>query len=138
MSALPIIIISLGLIGWYYYYLRKDRITTDHLVLAEIKNRLTTLDPRVQELTFHPSDSTYTLNKKAVHFCLKDEKGRYYSENMLIRVAIHELAHALYPEDSSKHPDSWKLQHTQLLEKGAQLGLYDPKVPPVRGYCGTE
>ena len=28
-----------------------------------------------------------------MHLCLKDENGNYYDDNMIIYVALHELAH---------------------------------------------
>ena len=36
--------------------------------------------------------------KQKVYLCLKDENNEYYNDNMLIYVALHELAHVLCDE----------------------------------------
>ena len=44
-------------------------------------------------LTFDGHDESYTINKKKVHICMKDENDKYYEDDMLMYVLLHELAH---------------------------------------------
>ena len=44
-------------------------------------------------LTFDGHDESYTINKKKVHICMKDEHDKYYEDDMLMYVLLHELAH---------------------------------------------
>ena len=45
------------------------------------------------KLTFDGHDESYTINKKKVHICMRDEHDKYYEDNMLMYVLLHELAH---------------------------------------------
>ena len=81
--------------------------------------------------------TTYTVNKgEEIVFCLRDENGNLHDVNLLLFVAIHELAHVACPE----------LNHTQLfisifvflLKTAISLGVYkyqDYNKNPVN-YCG--
>lgn len=105
-------------------------------------------DPKIDELrqklskVFHKelenteiagSNKSFTINKQYIHLCLKNKSGEYYSDNMLIYVLLHELAHVLC--DEIGHTDKFKDIFTDLLLRAAQHGLYDPTIPPEDNYC---
>lgn len=102
--------------------------------LYEIKEKLRLLDPRVSKLRMFEDDKSYTINKKRVYLCLKDSEGNYYPMNMLMYVAIHELAHVLCNEVG--HTPKFQNIFRQLLLKAETLGIYDPKIPVIKDYCG--
>jgi len=102
--------------------------------LFEIKEKLRLLDPRVNKLRIFEDDKSYTINKKRVYLCLKDSEGHYYPMNMLMYVAIHELAHVLCNEVG--HTPKFQKIFKELLVKAEKLGIYDPKIPVIKDYCG--
>lgn len=103
-------------------------------VLLIIRNRLRPLDPKaVDRIVLLEDTKSYTINKKKVYLCLKDENGDYYDENMLMFVAIHELAHVLC--DEIGHTDKFQSIFQNLLNKASDLQIYDPSVAPIQNYC---
>ena len=102
--------------------------------LFEIKDNLRMLDPRAGKLRIFEDNKSYTINKKRVYLCLKDSNNHYYPMNMLMYVAIHELAHVLCNEVG--HTPKFQAIFKQLLAKAHALGIYDPSIPVIRDYCG--
>jgi len=104
-------------------------------VLMTIKNTIQPLNPHiVDNLQFFEGDKSYTINKKKIYLCLKDEHGDYYDLNMLVYVAIHELSHVLC--DEIGHTPKFHRIFQENLEYASKLGLYDPSKPIVDNYCG--
>lgn len=103
-------------------------------VLLKIREHLRPLHPKVDGLKFYEGTKSYTINKKKVYLCLKDENKNYYNFNMLIYVAIHELAHVLC--DEIGHTPKFHIIFKQLLEKAEALGIYDSSIPIIKNYCG--
>ena len=106
-------------------------------MLAELKKQLVKVSPAVAEATngvaWYSANKSYTINKEKVHMCLRDEKGAYYDKNMLIYVALHELAHVM--QDSIGHTQQFHRKFAELLRKAAANGVYDPSQPPISDYC---
>lgn len=103
-------------------------------MLHEIRENLMLLSPRAKTLKFYADTKSYTLNKQKVYLCLKDENRDYYPMNMLMYVAIHELAHVLC--DEIGHTAKFHTIFAELLQQASELGIYDPSVPVLRNYCG--
>ena len=101
--------------------------------VLEIKERLKILDPSIENLEFFAADKSYTINKHKVHLCLKDENGDYYQDNMLMYVALHELAHVFC--DEIGHTNKFNMIFKDLLAKAEKLRLYDSNIPPLANYC---
>lgn len=120
-------------------YLFSDYNITDHYEkypdpkLDEIKNRLSIVFPEIRNVDIAGSNKSFTINKKHVYICSKDENGQYYDDNMLIYVILHELAHVLC--DEVGHTEKYKVIFRSLLERAHKAGLYDPSNPPVDNYC---
>lgn len=110
---------------------------TDPLI-ERLKFDLIQIHPKAKTLNYFACSSSYTEDKKDMCLCLKDEKGVYYPYNMLIYVAIHELAHAVSKTVDDTHTGQEFLSNFDiLLDKATKLGLYNPNEPLVYNYCGV-
>ena len=88
----------------------------------------------IDEITIQSSNGgSYTINKKAVHICMKDIKGDYYDRNMLIYVLIHEIAHVIC--DEIGHTPKFHRINDELLEHATKHSIYDPSQPIPLDYC---
>lgn len=103
-------------------------------ILSKIRETLLILEPSVKDLKFYQGKKSYTINKRKVYLCLKDENDEYYHFNMLMYVAIHELGHVLC--DEIGHTPKFHRIFRELLEKAEALKIYDPNIPIVMNYCG--
>ncbi len=107
-------------------------------LIMQIRSDLIQVDPRASNLSFAASDRSFTDNKTKVYLCLKDDDGKYYPYNMLMYVALHELAHAISKTEDPQHEGKEFLENFEYLLKVAeQKGKYDPKIPLVMNYCHT-
>ena len=105
-------------------------------MIERIKNDLLKVDNRVAYLKFYASNESFTEDKKYVYLCLKDSNGNYYDYNMLMYVSLHELAHAFSQGiDTSHSSKEFKDNFRNLLKRGEEVGLYDPKKPLNYDYC---
>jgi hypothetical protein len=103
-------------------------------MLKIIKDTLEPLHPRVRELNFYEGNKSYTINKRKIYLCLRDENQEYYDFNMLLYVAIHELSHVLCDEIGHT-PKFNHIFQNQLIEAERQ-GIYDSSKPIISNYCG--
>jgi hypothetical protein len=116
-------------------YLNKVYSYHDPLI-DKIKSDLIKVDPRVEGLSFHASNESFTEDKKFVYLCLKDKNDQYYDYNMIMYVSLHELAHAFSSSVDMEHTGSeFKNNFKTLLNKAQTLGLYDPSKPLDYDYC---
>jgi len=116
-------------------YLNKIYSYHDPLI-DRIKDDLLKVDPRVEGLSFHASNESFTEDKQFVYLCLKDKDGKYYDYNMIMYVSLHELAHAFSDSVDTDHSGKeFKDNFRNLLNKAQTIGLYDPKIPLVYDYC---
>ena len=107
--------------------------------INEIKQNLLKLDPVVAgRLNIKSGNKSYTENKKNMFLCLKDGSGKYYPDNMLNYVAIHELAHAKSKQVDTKHKGKeFHDNFEYYLEEAEKKGIYDPSKGLVYDYCGV-
>src|SRR6185437_6927368 len=97
--------------------------------LVSIRNQLTNLHPAVKSLEFYSQhrcelEDSYTDNKQKVYICLCDQDGRYFSDNKIKQVMIHELAHALSEQHDENHTTLEYLQnYNDLMKRASCLGL---------------
>jgi len=101
--------------------------------LDQLKEKLAPVFPEIQNIEVSGSNKSFTINKKHIYICTKDENDEYYDDNMLIYVLLHELAHVLC--DEVGHTEKYKNIFRGLLEKAATSGVYDPNKPPIDNYC---
>jgi hypothetical protein len=103
-------------------------------MLKIIQDTISPLDERVQTLQFYEGTKSYTINKKKIYLCLKDENDEYYDFNMLIYVALHELSHVLC--DEIGHTPKFNKIFQQVLDQAEKLGIYDSTKSIIQNYCG--
>jgi hypothetical protein len=135
-----IIIIVILLIAWVCTIsLWKRRSVDTDQKLVQIKDKITMVDPRIEQLNFHVNDTeAFILDKKDIHICLKDKNGDYHDDNFLVYIALHEVAHALIPSDTTKHPPVFEDTFNKLLHKATALRIYSPHIPFPTEYCRKE
>ena len=130
-------VLALVIISFIFVVAISNRIYEKYLeddpMLTELRKELRTVFPEVDNIILLKGDKSYTINKKYVHLCLKDEKGDYYHKNMLKYVAIHELAHVKCKEIG--HTPEFHRIFEQLLRKAIDAGVYDDKIPTIKNYC---
>lgn len=105
----------------------------DYQVIKTLKNKLRAVHPIVDKVSFNRGDKSYTINKEDIYLCLKDQEGNYYNENMLIYVALHEVAHAIC--DEVGHTQKFHDIFQELLDKAYHIGIYNPSIPVIQDYC---
>lgn len=101
--------------------------------VMEIKRLITPVHPAIANMTFRKGRKSYTLNKEIIHLCIYDANGKYYDNNMLIYVALHEVAHVLC--DEIGHTDKFYRIHEELIQKATEQGIFNPSIPLVQHYC---
>ena len=85
--------------------------------------------------------TSYSVNKgEKIVFCLRsrDEKQKLVDENVMMFVALHELAHIM--TKSVGHTEEFWNNFRYLLKKAIKIGVYndvDFESKPVN-YCGTK
>lgn len=101
---------------------------------------LSRFDPnKISEGAKDRNYTTYTLNKgEKIVFCLRarDNSERLHSLNLLLFVAIHELAHIMTV--STGHTEEFQKNFTYLLHEAVDIGIYKPenfRANPTT-YCG--
>lgn len=87
----------------------------------------------LNDTTLCNGDKSFTINKEDVYLCLKDENDKYYHDNMLIYVYIHEVSHLV--SKSIGHTSEFHENFKQLLNKAVELKIYDPNIPIIKDYC---
>tara|TARA_B100001094_G_C17883482_1_gene648025 strand:- start:137 stop:598 length:462 start_codon:yes stop_codon:yes gene_type:complete len=109
----------------------------------ELKRKLALVHPKSKQLQFYTDKKSYTINKKKMHLCVKDENNTYYDDNMLIYVALHELAHVLCDEIGHT-PKYWAI-FDDVLEKAAKTidpitnkPVYNPDGVINKNYCDSK
>lgn len=120
-----------------FLYIVTNRIHEKYLeedpVLMELKQELVTCFPEIDNAILLKGKKSYTINKKQIYICLKDEKGEYYNKNMLKYVILHELAHVLC--DEIGHTEKFHKIFEEILRKAIKCGVYDDRIPTIKNYC---
>jgi Marseillevirus putative metallopeptidase WLM len=104
--------------------------------ILRIKRKFALLNPKYAHIPITEGNSSYTENKQVISLCLKDEHGRYYDDNTLMYVALHELAHVTC--DGVDHDGVFMDRFHRLLKEAERLGLYDSRKPVPPTYCGVK
>ena len=105
----------------------------DKRLCKRIHDDLKKVHEKANHVTMKHGNQSYTVNKKHITMCLKDKDGKYYDDNMLNYVALHELAHVLC--DEIGHTPKFYAIFDQLLEDAEKIGIYDKSIPIVDNYC---
>lgn len=90
--------------------------------------------PELNDIKLMKGSSSYTINKYKIYICLRDRKTNViYTDNMLVYVILHELAHTLC--DEIGHTKKFIYIFKNLLHRAIRYNLYDPDIPTVKNYC---
>lgn len=90
----------------------------------------------MEKIKLYVGSKSYTINKSRIYLCLKDENGKYYDDNSLMFVLLHELAHVICK--SIGHTDEFQKIFNELLSEASNVGIYNPNIPMVKKYCGHD
>lgn len=129
-----IMVIIIGVVTWSITYQITDHYAKSDPKLYQLREHLKDLHPAVKDITLKRANKSFTINKQDVNLCLYDENGKYYDDNMLIYVFIHELAHVI--TKSVGHTEEFHKNFSELLMKADEMKLYDITIPPLEDYCG--
>jgi hypothetical protein len=88
------------------------------------------------DLTLEDGIKSYTINKENIYLCLKDENNKYYENNMLVYVLLHEISHTIC--DEVGHTKKFHLYFQELLKKAIELKVYNSDIPIIKNYCSYE
>jgi len=81
----------------------------------------TTISENVHKIM---GSTSFTVDKRDVYLCLKNDNGKYYDKNLILLVTIHEYSHVLC--NSQDHTAEFKKINKYLLEKSIKYGMYKP------------
>lgn len=109
----------------------------ENLVIEELKEHLTVVNPHFDKLDIREGSSSYTEDKSVIYLCLRDSQGNLYSKNTLVYVALHEIAHMLNKVDYG-HTAEFHRIFEELLCKAMKAGIYNPYIPHPPNYCGVD
>jgi hypothetical protein len=135
-------VMTIKALMWVYSHIERklrERFIPEDPLVTELKVRLKqVVSPKIiQGLTFTSSNESYTVNKRHVHLCLRNrESGTPYPMNMLMYVALHEIAHVMCPEIG--HTPLFHATFESLLKDAEDVGVYDSTVPLIHNYCGYD
>jgi len=131
------VIISILLLFVVFVFLAFRNVETyDDPITKRIHQDLLKVDPRAAAISIRGSDQSFTEDKSRMYLCLYDEKGKYYDYNMLMYVALHELAHVISKQVDPDHKtQEFRDNFDFLLKRAAAKGVYDPDKPINYGYC---
>jgi hypothetical protein len=146
LAGLLIFIVGLVIYNQVYeHYSQDDPKLKDLKVRLEVffdnkknwENPLKILNDKniMKSINFYRGEKSYTINKKKVYICLKDEDGNYYDDNTLFYVIAHELSHVIC--DEIGHTEKFHHIFETLLKKMDQEGLYNSKIPIKHDYCNN-
>lgn len=110
-----------------------EKFQEDDPMLIELRQTLQPVFPDMTNVILLRGKKSYTINKKRIHLCLRDEKGDYYDKNMLVYVLLHELAHVRCPEIG--HTPAFHETFNDLLKIAIDNQIYDPQKPIIKDYC---
>lgn len=99
----------------------------ENIMTTQTKRRLQ------NEITLSKGKKSYTLNKEDIYLCLKDENDKYYEDNMLIYVLLHEVSHSIC--DEVGHTEKFHNIFHALTQKAIELKIYNDQIPLIRNYC---
>jgi hypothetical protein len=131
-----IVLIILVIAAWQLFGRRcveSYAVATDsdsHEVFDRLKKDLEKLYPDLSKLNLRalvsciPEDS-YTEDKKHISICVRAKSGKMYPYSKLLKIGIHELAHAMSKQMDPDHvTPEFINNYSSLMSKARSLG-YD-------------
>jgi predicted metal-dependent hydrolase len=121
-----------------YLYKFKDNYSDYEVYIYQLNTNLNEATTIIYETEPNSDLTSYSINKgEELAFCLKSKKtGKLHDINLLMYVALHEMAHIACPETG--HGDLFKKIFKFLTERAIEINLYrrvDYNQQPTE-YCG--
>ena len=114
----------------------RSTVSSNDPMLKQVRDNFSKINPRYASIPLRSGDSAYTENKEVITLCLiNPDTGQYYDINTIMYVALHELAHVITPPGEEEHGEKFKKNFADLLRKGAELGIFNPRKPIPATYC---
>lgn len=139
MKRVALIIFAIYIISLVCIKARKESYHTfPDKKVDELHAKLISVFPAAKYVKLSGSNESFTLDKKHIHLCIKDKSGKYYDDNSLMYVLLHEYAHVLCDEfdTTEDHGEKFKGIFADLLIKAHKAGIYDANIPMTKNYCG--
>ena len=149
-SLITLICISLFMVCWGINEQVKENLLQKEPKLEELRlllneafksdsfytGKLVPLNKRdiMSEIILYKGDKSYSINKRKIYMCLRDENGNYYPNNTLIYVLLHELSHCINKENIG-HTQEFHDIFEEVLELATEKGIYNPSIPIPESYC---
>ena len=116
----------------------KDKYPDYKIYIEQFNNNFTPSRTQIYETSLTSNYTSYSINKgEELSFCLRSKStGKLHNINLLMYVAVHELAHTACPETG--HTPLFNKIFKFLLERAIEIKLYyyeDYTSNPVE-YCG--
>ncbi len=134
-------IITIGFVIVFFFCFSLERyVEFKDPKITELHQRLVSVFPEASKVDLVGSNESFTLNKKRIYLCIKDERGNYYDDNSLMHVLLHEFAHVLCDEIDTEddHKPKFRAIFASLIERASRAGIYDPAKPMIKNYCGYD
>jgi len=82
--------------------------------------------------------TSYTVHKARIVLCLRQKGGAFVPKNVILYVAIHELAHVMTP--TMGHTSEFWENNRRLLNCAERMGVYVPQdfSASPQPYCGIQ
>ena len=110
----------------------KENFSQYNPVIQVLKENIINCFPELGNLKIFEGDKSYTINKEKIYLCIRDKHGQYYSQNILMYVLLHEVAHTICPEIG--HTQEFKNIFNSLLDRANAYGIYTQTDIP-KDYC---
>lgn len=128
-------------------YLQSGKYKINKLLKSRIEHLIKTYDcknlsehfPKKRTFGGKAPDSSYTLNKKKIFLCLRDDKTKKFHEyNEIMFVLLHELSHICFK--GFQHPEFFWVYFKFILHESVEIGIYNPIDYRKKNskYCNTQ
>jgi hypothetical protein len=87
----------------------------------------------LEDIGLYNGKKSYTINKEKVFLCLTDKNNKYYNNNLLIYVLLHEISHCIC--DEIGHTEKFHEIFEAILNEAVKEGIYNPSIPIIQDYC---
>ena len=144
-----VVLFITGVVGWLIYSQISEHYAKNDPTISKLKKLASKLFERdrmwsqplamlnkrdvMKEVEVFKGNKSYTINKKRIYMCLRDEKGDVYDMNSLIYVLLHEYAHSLCK--SVGHTEEFHTIFQALLREAERINIYDSRIPMAEPYC---
>jgi hypothetical protein len=141
MKKLLIVLVLILLVFFIFFLIDNKLFYSDtNPILDKVRYNFTLIKPEYGNIPLREGNAAYTENKTSITLCLKNpQNNQYYDMNTIMYVALHELAHMVSKSrgKGDEHNAEFRENFAVLLEKGQNLGFYNPSKPMPSTYCGV-